>query len=119
MISFLTTVHVLICICLILVVLIQSGKGSGIGDIFGGGATQSFMGAGSGKNLLTRITYTLFILFIVTSLTLAIIPKQSGTSRLQQELRKDLMVTPTMVPMQATIEPSAPINNALPKTAPR
>ncbi len=95
MIGFLNFVLVITSFALIIAILMQSGKGSGIGDIFGGGATQSLLGTSGGKNILTRATYILFGVFLATTLLLAILPHQTVTSQLQNELKSEFMVTPT------------------------
>src|SRR5437899_5978351 len=67
LIGFLTVILVLDCLLLILLVLIQlPKKEAGIGQAFGGGATDALFGAGSG-NALTKMTkYATGIFFALT-----------------------------------------------------
>jgi len=44
MITFLTTIHIVVCVFLVIVVLLQHGKGADIGATFGG-ASQTVFGA--------------------------------------------------------------------------
>lgn len=66
-----TFFHVGICIFLVLIVLLQQGKGADMGATFGGGGNTLF-GASGADNLLTKVTTTVAILFMATSLVLAI-----------------------------------------------
>lgn len=69
-IQFVTVAHVFICIVLVLIVLVQQGRGADMGAAFGGGSNTLF-GASGADTLLTKITTTAAVLFMITSLTLA------------------------------------------------
>lgn len=69
---FLVVFHVIISIFLILVVLVQQGKGADLAGAFGGGGSQTAFGARGATTLLHKLTTTFFILFVVTSMALAI-----------------------------------------------
>lgn len=75
MFALLLVVHVIACLMLIVVVLMQSGKG-GLGAAFGGG--EAFFGGRGAAPFLATATTVLAILFMATSLTLALI---SGRQR--------------------------------------
>ena len=75
MIYLLYAIHLLVCIFLILVVLLQQGKGADL-SVFGGGSTQTAFGAVGATSLLHRLTVTSFVLFIVTTMTIAILSGQ-------------------------------------------
>ena len=65
----LTFVLVLDCLLLILLVLIQlPKKEAGLGQAFGGGATDALFGAGSGSALTKLTKYTAGIFFALTLL---------------------------------------------------
>ena len=49
-------IYVLVCLTLVLVVLLQQGKGGGMANAFGGGASQAAFGARSGATVLSRAT---------------------------------------------------------------
>lgn len=77
MIYLLYVIHVLICLFLILVVLLQQGKGADL-SVFGGGSTQTAFGARSATTLLHKLTVASFIIFILTTVSIAIL--KSGPS---------------------------------------
>jgi preprotein translocase subunit SecG len=65
-------VHVLVCVFLILVVLLQQGKGADL-SVFGGGSTQTAFGARGATTLLHKLTVVSFVVFILTTVSIAII----------------------------------------------
>jgi preprotein translocase subunit SecG len=69
----LVVLHVLISIFLILVVLVQQGKGADLAGAFGGGGSQTAFGARGATTLLHKLTTTFFILFVITSIALAVL----------------------------------------------
>lgn len=75
----LTIVHVLVALILILVVLLQTGKGASMGAIFGG-ASQTLFGPRGAGNFLTKITAAAAVIFMITSLSLAILFGQRTAS---------------------------------------
>lgn len=91
-IGLLTAVLVLDCLLLVLLVLIQlPKKEAGMGQAFGGGATDALFGAGSG-NALTKLTkYSagiFFILAILISLLNGYQSRQKGGDNLKKSWRK-------------------------------
>lgn len=75
--TIITVVHVVLAIILVAVVLLQSGKSAGLSGSIGGGA-ETFFGKNKAKTLdgmLEKLTAVLAVLFIVTSLVLAIVVK--------------------------------------------
>ncbi|HKI04969.1 MAG TPA: preprotein translocase subunit SecG [Thermoanaerobaculia bacterium] len=72
MIYLLYVIHVLVCVFLILVVLLQQGKGADL-SVFGGGSTQTAFGARGATTLLHKLTVASFIIFILTTVSIAII----------------------------------------------
>lgn len=88
MYTFLLVFHIGVCLLLIFFVLIQSGKGSSLANIFGGGGMETVFGAET-PTILNRITGILAIIFIVSSLVLAITPgKLTRKSILKQQIEK-------------------------------
>ncbi|HEV2851399.1 MAG TPA: preprotein translocase subunit SecG [Thermoanaerobaculia bacterium] len=77
MIYLLYVLHVLVCVFLILVVLLQQGKGADL-SVFGGGSTQTAFGARGATTLLHKLTVASFIIFILTTVSIAIV--KSGPS---------------------------------------
>lgn len=70
MFLFLLIVHFIICIFLILVVLLQTGTGAQLGAAFGG--TGQVNQIRTPENLIGRLTTIFAIIFIVSSIFLAI-----------------------------------------------
>lgn len=69
-----TIVHVVLSLVLIAVVLLQSGKSAGLSGSIGGGA-ETFFGknkAGTLDGIFEKLTGIVALLFIVTSIILAI-----------------------------------------------
>ena len=74
--TLLLVIHLVACLLLVGVVLMQSGKG-GLGTALGGGGETFFGGRGAAP-FLTRATTVLAVVFMITSLSLALI---SGKDR--------------------------------------
>jgi preprotein translocase subunit SecG len=72
------TLHVLVCVFLILVVLLQQGKGADL-SVFGGGSTQTAFGARGATTFLHKLTVASFIIFVLTTLAIAI-PQLGGSA---------------------------------------
>ncbi|MBF0457599.1 MAG: preprotein translocase subunit SecG [Nitrospirae bacterium] len=70
--TFLLIIHVSVCMFLVLVVLVQSSKGSQMGAAFGG-SSQTVFGARGGQTFLAKMTTIGAIVFMVSSLLLAIV----------------------------------------------
>jgi preprotein translocase subunit SecG len=86
----LLVLFVIDAILLILLVLVQSEDGDRLGGIFAGGSSSAF-GSRSG-NVLTRTTSVLGALFLIISLSLALVnrtPGGSGVEAAGRELSTD------------------------------
>ncbi|MDO8730692.1 MAG: preprotein translocase subunit SecG [Candidatus Omnitrophota bacterium] len=75
------TVHLIACFILIGVILLQAGRGGGLTDT-GGGAAQSVLGT-RGASFLTRATSACAVIFMLTSLSLAMLSAQRGRSLME------------------------------------
>lgn len=85
--------HFIVSFFLMAVILLQSGKGD-IGAAFGAGGSQSLFGARGAATLLTKLTTTAAVLFLMTSLSLATAAKHSAAgvssgSVIENELTTD------------------------------
>ncbi len=67
---FLVSLHVIVSAILIGIVLLQKGKGADIGAAFGG-ASQTVFGPRGTQSVLSKVTTTAAIIFMITSLSLA------------------------------------------------
>jgi len=81
----LLTLHILVAVALIAVVLLQSGKGADIGAAFGGGSSQTVFGGRGATTLLHKVTTVAAILFMLTSLSLAVYKGERRASSVIQE----------------------------------
>lgn len=81
----LLSIHILVCFALIGIVLIQGGKGAEIGAAFGAGASNTVFGASGGQSFLGKMTAGAAIIFMLTSLALAIFWGQPGSSSIMPE----------------------------------
>lgn len=72
-------IHVFVCLFLIAVVLLQSGKGAEIGAAFGG-SSQTLFGSRGAASFLGKMTTVAAVIFMLTSLTLAIVTAKGSSS---------------------------------------
>jgi preprotein translocase subunit SecG len=77
LIGVLLAINIVVCLGLIGVVLLQRSEGGALG--MGGGNSGSFMTARGAGDLLTRITWILFSIFLVISLILTILTGRSNS----------------------------------------
>jgi preprotein translocase subunit SecG len=75
-----TIIHVLVCLILIGVVLLQSGKAADIAGAFGGMGSQTTFGPRAAATVLSKVTTAAAGLFMVTSLSLAILATRNGAA---------------------------------------
>ncbi len=89
MVIALTILHVLICVFLVIVVLLQSGKAADLAGAFGGMGSQTAFGPRGAATVLSKATTVAAVLFMVTSLVLAILAtRASGVSATVLDGRK-------------------------------
>jgi len=94
MMTLVEILHVFISLLLIGAVLLQGGENVDIAAAFGGTSQAAFGPRGS-VTLLAKITWTLGLLFIVTSITLAVHASRTrGGSVLENQPVKTVPVTP-------------------------
>ena len=95
-----TILHVSACLILIMIVLLQAGKGANMGAAFGGSSQTVFGSSGAGT-FLGKMTATIAIIFMLTSLTLSYTAAHRGSTLFDK--------SNTPVTKQAT--PVAPMPN--------
>ena len=82
--TIINAIHVIAALSLILTVLLQAGKGAAMGSGLGAGSSQTMFGSSGAGNFLTKLTTGIAILFMITSLTLAVFSTQKKSSSLIQ-----------------------------------
>ena len=97
----LLTLHIVVCLALVGIVLLQGGKGAEVGATFGAGASQTIFGASGSQTFLGKLTTGAAIIFLLTSLALAIFWGRPGGSSVMPE-----QVAPATPPAQSM--PAAP-----------
>ena len=71
--------HIVVCVFLIAVVLLQSGQAGDVAAAFGGAGSQTAFGPRAGATLWTKLTTWAAILFMATSITLAIFAQRRAS----------------------------------------
>lgn len=106
--------HLTVCMFLIFIILIQSSKGAEMGAAFGG-SNQTLFGSRGAATFLSKLTTGAAILFMVTSLTLAILAVRRGSVMtsvpVQQTAEKPFATAPE--PIQG--QPVAPVTDVVPE----
>ncbi len=73
------SIHLIVCFLMIAAILLQAGKGAEIGASFGGSSQTVFGSRGPGT-FLSKVTVGAAIVFMLTSLSLAMLSRQANTS---------------------------------------
>ena len=73
---FFVALHVVLCLLLMLIIILQPGKRADLGAALGGGGSSLFEQQGP-VNLLQRATTAVAVLFMMTSITLALYSSRS------------------------------------------
>ncbi len=109
-------IHIFVCLLLIVIVLLQSGKSADLAGAFGGMGSQSTFGPRGRASLLSKMTTTLAILFMVTSLSLWIIAaNKSGSQSILS--KEDGMKKPTQTAPAKKTGPIPPVEQKQEKAA--
>jgi len=78
MVQAILAIHLLTALVIIGLILMQQGKGAEAGASFGAGASQTLFGSSGSWNFFSRMTAIFAAIFFVTSITLAVIAKNSA-----------------------------------------
>jgi len=76
----LTIIHIIVCFFLVVVVLLQSGKAADLAGAFGGMGSQTAFGPRGSATVLSRATTIAAAVFMLTSLSLAILGVRNSAS---------------------------------------
>jgi preprotein translocase subunit SecG len=82
-------IHIVVCLILILTILLQAGRGGGLTESFGGDTTQSVLGT-QAPVMLKRATEISAIVFLITSLLLAVVSSGRNRSLLNRMRMPDI-----------------------------
>ncbi|MBY0375454.1 MAG: preprotein translocase subunit SecG [Bryobacteraceae bacterium] len=115
MVILFTIIHVIVCLVLIGVVLLQSGKAADIAGAFGGMGTQTTFGPRGQATVLSRATTICAGLFMVTSLSLAVLSTKNagaGSGSVIEDVKKPAAATPTKTGGNPAAPAPTPTNTA-------
>lgn len=123
MTTLLLIIHILVAFFLIFIVLIQSGKGAELGAAFGGGSSHTLFGSRGAATFLNKMTTVAAIVFMITSLTLAVITAKGGSVVKKApvtEEKKSIPVTPRPIQGGGVQPPKVdqPSQQQAPQTSP-
>ncbi len=119
MASVLLAIDIILAIGLTILVLLQRSEGGALGALGGGGGNSMFTGRQTG-NMLTRLTWWFFALFVIVNLALVVIAKKATVeepvSILPTEQSVPAMPQPASEPTAAKGLPAAaPVRLAMAK----
>lgn len=100
--TLLTVIHVTASLLMVGIILLQHGKGADIGAAFGGGSHTLF-GARGATSFLGKVTIGCALVFMVTSMSLAVAARNQSTASVIDDLgeTKDFFsdqVAPAQIP---------------------
>ncbi len=107
MFTAIVVLHLVVCLFLIFIILVQSSKGAEMGAAFGG-SSQTLFGSRGAATFLNKLTTTIAILFMLTSLTLAIFSVKRGAVSVMSSVpvKESSLADTTTGPLQE--QPAAP-----------
>jgi preprotein translocase subunit SecG len=116
--TFVMIIHVIVCVLLVIIVLLQSGKSADLAGAFGMMGSQSTFGPRGAASFLSKMTTTLAIMFMVTSLTLWIIGANKASSKSRSILTDKDVKQQTQTTKPTTKPQAQPVNKAATPVAP-
>ena len=100
--TIINAIHIIAALSLILTVLLQAGKGAAMGSGLGGASSQSMFGSSGAGNFLTKLTTGIAILFMITSLTLAVFSTKKKSNSLIQGVEEPAQVQDSPISTDST-----------------
>ena len=73
--GFIVVLHVIVSILLIMFILLKSGRGGGLSDMFGGGASGGMGGASIAERNLDRLTISVGLVWAVVIVLLNLLTR--------------------------------------------
>ena len=131
MFTFILVIHIIVSLVLMLVILLQDGKGGDLVSALGGGGSQTLFGSTGAASFLTKATIALTVVFVLTSLSLAVIktreqrsvigevnPEVQKTQPVEVKKEEKKAATPAAVDQaKPATETAAPATEAKPAAA--
>src|SRR5882757_2556119 len=117
-------IHIVVCLFLIVVVLLQSGKAADLAGAFGGMGSQTAFGPRGSATVLSKATTIAAAVFMVTSLSLAILATRNASSsgsvlERQKEAPKSAPATPAKKGPDAVTPQPIPVPPPAQQPAPK
>lgn len=107
--GFIQLIHILVCVGLIVIVLLQADKGEGLAGAFGGGASSTVFGERGSGGFMSKLTTTMAIVFMITSLVIAVfIPRWEDASPAQYSAPAAAPMSVPGLPIQVPDTSAAP-----------
>ena len=100
--TIINAIHIVAALSLILTVLLQAGKGAAMGSGLGAGSSQTMFGSSGAGGFLTKLTTGIAILFMITSLTLAVFSTQKKSSSLIHGMEEPAQIQDSPVSTDST-----------------
>ena len=117
MLTLLIIFHLLAAMILILVIMLQSGKAGDLSSAFGGANSQTAFGARGATTILTKVTTFCAVIFVSTSLGLAILYSQdNSTSVMQESSGPEAVETQETLPEETAPAPPAESTDPAPES---
>lgn len=110
----LTIIHVIVCFFLVVVVLLQSGKAADLAGAFGGMGSQTAFGPRGSATVLSRATTIAAAVFMVTSLSLAILATRNAGGGSGSVLERQKQAPTKSAPATPAPAPATPAQPAKP-----
>jgi preprotein translocase subunit SecG len=111
MIYLIGAIHVIVSLFLIIVVLLQSGQAADLAGAFGGMGSQTVFGPRGSATVMTKATAWAAVIFMLTSLSLAIMGTRRGSPTAGSVL-ENVKTAPAQAPTKQQPKPAAPSNTA-------
>lgn len=110
--SLVAVLHIMVALVLIALILVQDSKSGSVGGAFGGGGSNSILGATGATTLAQKATRVAAIVFALTSITLTIYSSRAHRSVI------DDVVTNAAAPSATDAAPAPGATPAAPPAAP-
>lgn len=104
--TFITITHIIVALILIALVLLQDSKSGSVGGAFGGGGSNSVLGATGATSLAQKITRYIAVVFAATSIALSVFATRAHKSIMDTTSPSDAPAASAPAPTT----PAAPAN---------